>query len=175
MSYISTKDTHDREVKVRLTETDEQLLKAKAAQSDIPVAVYARKCVLEELRGITPEVEFQILDELCREITDVPLSEFESLAEAKYALRCFRKQREGAARRGIAWEFTFRDWWTVWRDSGMWGVRGKGHRAAAVMARRGDEGPYSKENVRITTVSDNCSEAQRTKKRRQLLTIKSLH
>lgn len=49
MSYISTRDTHDREVKVRLTETDEQLLKAVARKLGIPPAVLARSLIKQNL------------------------------------------------------------------------------------------------------------------------------
>jgi len=47
--YISTKDTHDCEVKVRLTETDDQLLKAVARKLGMPPAVLARTLIKQNL------------------------------------------------------------------------------------------------------------------------------
>ena len=62
-----------------------------------------------------------------------------------------------AKSRGIPWHFTFEIWWKVWQESGRWAQRGnlKGH---FVMARRGDVGPYSIENVRIITTEKNLAE-----------------
>lgn len=64
------------------------------------------------------------------------------------------RQRANARRRGIPWEFTFNTWWGVWKNSGKWEHRGMG-KGKYCMARRGDLGPYSPENVRIITFSQN--------------------
>lgn len=48
-NYVSTKDTHDREVKVRLTETDADLLMAVARKLGIPPAVLARSLIKQNL------------------------------------------------------------------------------------------------------------------------------
>ena len=68
-----------------------------------------------------------------------------------------------AKARGIAFLLTFEEWMTIWNDSGNWHLRGnlKGH---YVMARHGDTGPYAVGNVRICTVSENMSEANKGKK-----------
>lgn len=42
MSYISTKDMHDHELKVRLTKADMDVVRAIAAKQGMPAAVLAR-------------------------------------------------------------------------------------------------------------------------------------
>lgn len=68
----------------------------------------------------------------------------------------FVSQKRNAGERGIAWEFKLWDWWSVWQASGKWDRRGRG---GFVMARFGDKGPYSKDNVKIITNAENASEA----------------
>jgi hypothetical protein len=70
----------------------------------------------------------------------------------------YNQQKQNAKHRGIPWEFDFEDWWKVWRDSGKWGERGC-KLGQFVMARRGDAGPYSVENVVIMEAGKNGSEA----------------
>lgn len=73
----------------------------------------------------------------------------------------FRKyisHRSNAAKRGIAWEFTFADWWRVWQESGHWEQRGLGH-GLYVMARWGDAGSYTPANVYICTQSQNAKDS----------------
>lgn len=50
---ISTKDLHDREIKVRLTDRDKAFLQQLAARNGVPVAVLARMLIL---RGLTQGV-----------------------------------------------------------------------------------------------------------------------
>lgn len=89
----------------------------------------------------------------------VAISDFESTEEARSALSRFFEQRSRARQRGIAWDFTFSEWWKVWRESGKWNLRGRGI-DAYVMARTGDVGPYAAWNVRIDTSRNNLSEAR---------------
>jgi hypothetical protein len=72
-------------------------------------------------------------------------------------LVAYHRQKGMAHRRNIEWLFTFASWWNFWQASGKWELRGKtlGH---YVMARRGDVGPYSPENCRIVTCSENGRE-----------------
>lgn len=70
----------------------------------------------------------------------------------------YPEQRRGAIRRGVEWHFTFESWWDVWQKSGKWEQRGC-RLGQYVMARSGDCGPYSVENVRIITCSENNREA----------------
>jgi hypothetical protein len=67
----------------------------------------------------------------------------------------FRSQRNAAKHRGIVWNMTLAEWWSVWRDSGKWGQRGRGQ--GYVMCRHGDVGPYAVGNVFIATAIENCS------------------
>lgn len=66
-------------------------------------------------------------------------------------------QKQSAKVRGIAWNFTFPEWCSVWNMSGKWDARGNGK--GFCMARKGDAGPYSSENVEIKTNSENIKES----------------
>ncbi len=82
--------------------------------------------------------------------------------EEMWAMRSFApkviekyfQQRRGAETRGIAWEFSLRDWWAAWQESGKWSLRGSGRRRYC-MGRFGDRGPYSTTNVYICTNRQN--------------------
>lgn len=63
-----------------------------------------------------------------------------------------------AKRRGVPFEMTFDQWWSVWDASGMWSERGTN---GAHMCRHGDEGAYSVGNVYIGTKAENCAERNR--------------
>jgi hypothetical protein len=65
-------------------------------------------------------------------------------------------QKRNAGPRGIEWRFTLPEWWAVWLESGKFDQRG---RAGYVMARHGDSGPYSPENVYICTAGQNFSDS----------------
>jgi hypothetical protein len=66
----------------------------------------------------------------------------------------YEKQKRNAAQRGIDWQFTFDAWWAWWQIDGRWQRRGRrGHEF--VMARKGDIGPYSPENVYCATAHQN--------------------
>jgi hypothetical protein len=71
----------------------------------------------------------------------------------------YRRQRNNADRRGIAWLFTFATWLAVWRESGLLHMRGR-RKGQYVMARFGDVGPYAPHNVCIKPAEENVSEAQ---------------
>jgi hypothetical protein len=66
---------------------------------------------------------------------------------------------DASKRRGVSFELTFDEWLKIWIDSGH--IHDRGNRKGKyVMARFGDTGPYSKNNVKIITCSENISEAQ---------------
>lgn len=74
------------------------------------------------------------------------------------ALRKYIQQRRNATRlRGIEWRMTFAEWWRIWQESGHWHERGRGQ--GYCMARYGDSGPYSPENVYICTIGQNFSDS----------------
>jgi len=79
--------------------------------------------------------------------------------------RAFISQRTNARKRGIEWEMTFPEWWSVWEESGRYEQRGR-RGDLYVMARRQDFGPYAAWNVYITTMSQNAADYQAELKRR---------
>lgn len=71
----------------------------------------------------------------------------------------FYEQKYTAGKRGIGWELSLWQWWTIWRESGHWAKRGGGQ--GYVMCRKGDTGPYAVGNVFIATGRQNCSEGNK--------------
>lgn len=71
-------------------------------------------------------------------------------------------QRSNSRKRGIPFELSLWQWWTIWQSSGKWEERGRGQ--GYVMCRIGDEGPYAVGNVYIDTAVHNCSSAPRKRK-----------
>ena len=67
-----------------------------------------------------------------------------------------------AKQRGIAWEFTFESWMECWGD--QFTQRGEGGDALC-MARHGDTGPYSPDNVAIITQRENDRDRELYKQR----------
>jgi hypothetical protein len=73
----------------------------------------------------------------------------------------YSSQRAAAARRGIEWNLSLWQWWSIWEDSGKWSERGRGD--GYVMCRKGDAGPYAPGNVFIATARQNASEGPHKK------------
>jgi hypothetical protein len=69
----------------------------------------------------------------------------------------YYNQLRNAQVRGIGWELNFPDWWRIWQESGKWHKRGRGK--GYCMARHGDSGPYSVDNVYICTIGQNFSDS----------------
>lgn len=90
---------------------------------------------------------------------DCKLSDFDTPEQMRFARRRFIEQRMRARQRRIEWVISFVEWWGIWQKSGLWNVRGREHSESAVMARRGDVGPYSNGNVYIITLSANFTES----------------
>jgi hypothetical protein len=80
---------------------------------------------------------------------DIPRSSYRG------PMRAFTQQRANASLRGIGWNLTFAEWWSIWDESGKWDERG---RDGYVMARHGDTGPYAVGNVKIIHAGQNQSE-----------------
>ncbi len=68
--------------------------------------------------------------------------------------RAYTNQRSRAKGRGIAFEFTFEQWKAWWLTNDRWSLRGR-HKNNLVMARPGDTGPYSPDNVFCITQYEN--------------------
>ncbi len=81
------------------------------------------------------------------------------------------RHQANANRRGIPWKFTFETWWKMWEDSGKWELRGR-KSGMFCMARNGDRGEYSPENVQIVQMGVNSTEAQKTRKTKKIKTDK---
>ena len=74
-------------------------------------------------------------------------------------LRAYATHKAGAAARGIGWEFTFDTWWMIWEP--YYHLRGRGKNGLC-MAREGDVGPYSPDNVYLTTNLGNGRDRRRS-------------
>lgn len=81
--------------------------------------------------------------------------------------RAFTASRASAEARGIAFRFTFLEWWQVWEPH--WARR---HLDKLCMCRNGDEGDYKLGNVHIATASQNSAEwAENSRKTRKALSV----
>ncbi len=69
----------------------------------------------------------------------------------------FARHKDSARVRGIEFLFSFDEWLDVWITSGHFEERGRGV-SSFCMARNGDVGPYSRENVKIITNAENLAE-----------------
>ena len=73
--------------------------------------------------------------------------------------KAYINQKRSSQKRGIDWRFTFPEWVGVWVGSGNLGGRGRTG-DSYVMARLYDQGPYSPQNVYITTLRLNGHDYQ---------------
>lgn len=83
-------------------------------------------------------------------------SQYVLLRDMGWPTRAYARQKINAASRGIGWELTLWQWWTIWQDSGHWEERGRGR--AYHMCRKLDQGPYSVDNVYIATGVQNMQD-----------------
>lgn len=86
--------------------------------------------------------------------------------------QAFLVQRHQAGLRKIEWQLEYWEWLQIWQDSGHLHERGKRH-GEWVMARKGDIGPYSAENVKIVRCETNNSQGQIAKSRYRQLRAES--
>lgn len=72
-------------------------------------------------------------------------------------IAAFVDQRRYAVKvRGVEWDLSLTQWWSIWHQSGFWEKRGR-HAHAYCMCRRGDVGPYAVGNVFIALFRENSS------------------
>jgi len=76
--------------------------------------------------------------------------------------RIYTEQKRRAGTRGIEWQFSFETWLDWWGPDIELRGRKKGQ---LVMARYGDIGPYSPENVRKATAEENIIESHLGRRR----------
>lgn len=69
----------------------------------------------------------------------------------------YQSHKFSAKDRGIEFLLTYDEWYKIWLDSGHLSERGK-RKGQYVMARYGDIGPYSVENVKIISFAENTRE-----------------
>lgn len=82
--------------------------------------------------------------------------DYAKLRALKTPTRAFTSQRNNANKRGIEWQLTLWQWWSIWQQSGHWTNRGRGR--GYCMCRKGDQGPYSTDNVYIATHAKNIQD-----------------
>jgi len=75
----------------------------------------------------------------------------------KIPYNAYRSHKAQAKGRGIPFDITFEDWFTLWEPH--WEGRGANSADGLVMCRTGDKGGYTLDNVRIDTLSNNSIEA----------------
>lgn len=69
----------------------------------------------------------------------------------------YQAHRHNASHRGIGFELTYAQWFSIWKSSKRIDQRGK-RADCYVMARKNDEGAYKIGNVRIITARENALE-----------------
>jgi hypothetical protein len=79
-------------------------------------------------------------------------------AAMRKAKRRFKEHRDNSRRRDILFLFGFPLWIATWWESGHWHQRGR-RRGQYVMARLGDRGAYSVDNIAIIPHVENTSAA----------------
>ena len=67
------------------------------------------------------------------------------------------QHRSNVKRQNIDWHISLWQWWTIWNTSGLYNSRGRGKNGYC-MTRLKDQGPYTYDNVYITTISKNLKD-----------------
>lgn len=105
--------------------------------------------------GWTREMLVASRNERCLREWGCSWDRYAELLDLKDPISKFKQQRASAGKRGIGWELSLWQWWSIWQESGKWAQRGCGQ--GYVMCRNGDVGPYSVGNVFIATCRENSS------------------
>lgn len=90
------------------------------------------------------------------EIHGMPMEEFKEWCR-KGVHHAYCSQRGSAKQRGIEWKMNFRQWLSIWLESGKLESRGKGI-GKYVMSRKNDVGAYEPTNVFINLATENSRE-----------------
>lgn len=159
-SYISGKTLHEIGIKYNLTrQRVQQILKRNGiARHDggINAAVHKEKRANKRAEHITG-VDVRSIEKYGINRNDMREINKTYSISGRSPLRLFNQQRNNARIRGVQWDFDFYGWWLIWMDSGKWFDRGRG-KNKYVMARFEDDGPYSKDNVKIILSTENNRE-----------------
>jgi hypothetical protein len=89
--------------------------------------------------------------------------------DMKKVRQAFNSHRNGAKTRGIEFNFTFYEWWELWKPH--WASRGRG-RNQLMMCRKMDNGAYEVGNVRIATAACNGRDRAYVNHDRQMKIVK---
>lgn len=81
--------------------------------------------------------------------------QYTAIRNLKRPTRAFASQRQNAKKRGIGFDLTLWQWWSIWQQSGKWSQRGRGNKF--MMCRTNDLGSYAIGNVYIATGCDNSA------------------
>lgn len=82
---------------------------------------------------------------LCFDMSNISMSE------------AYKNQVRSSRKRGIDFLLTFEEWRDWWLIDNRWSNRGR-HSGQFVMARRGDAGPYSIDNIYLATSRQNLQD-----------------
>lgn len=99
------------------------------------------------------------------EIADLTLSEVDAIRQREIArgltdpLIAFAIQAKKAVQRGVGFELSFSQWWSIWAP--YYHLRGLG-KNGLVMGRNNDVGPYAVGNVYLTTRLGNTIDYHKT-------------
>jgi hypothetical protein len=110
--------------------------------------------------------------ELAAAMTDPVLKNNPGLS-GTYEWLAYRQQRKNCRRRNIPFLLSFEAWLNIWHDSGHFKERGV-FKGQYVMARFGDVGPYSADNVKIVINRINQQETVHTVSSRKKRRLKML-
>lgn len=77
-----------------------------------------------------------------------------STCDPRHPKRAFCEQRRTAKYRGFEWSLSFKEWWTLWAESGKWAERGRSA-DKYVLTRVAGCGPFSVDNCVISTFSES--------------------
>jgi hypothetical protein len=94
----------------------------------------------------------------CDSSTAISLNDGQPLRKIGSKAMSFAIQKQSAKHRGIEWNLTFKEWVSIWDESGKFAMRGQGS-GRYCMARLGDIGAYAVGNVSIKTNADNARES----------------
>lgn len=93
--------------------------------------------------------QYRVLSDLGRRLMD------SGSTRERTPIGAFTRQRLSAIGRGIPWNLSLWEWWSLWQESGKWAERGRG--SGYVMCRYGDAGAYDIGNVFIAPARLNNS------------------
>lgn len=131
-----------------------------------------RRVILERKRKEKNKIDLQKKKSYIRKKYGISLDEFKAICNqygnssgSASPFKKFNSHKANSIKRGIPFLFSFSEWFDAWIKSGKFEQRGRGF--GYVMARYGDVGPYSKDNVYICTAAQNTADQYKSGKERK--------